>query len=37
VYDLGLTHQLFIDALDRPVEANETLSEAFKSYDTKTL
>ena len=29
--------KLFIDALDKPVEANDKLSEAFKAYDTKIL
>ena len=29
--------KLFTDALDKPVEGNDKLSEAFKSYDTKTF
>jgi len=28
---------LFIEALDKPVQKNTNLSEAFKNYDSKTL
>ena len=29
--------KLFVEALDKPVEANDKLSEAFKSYETKSF